>query len=101
MSNNKHTEGKIEISPFKAGLIGIDFSDPLKTYSICQVFGGDATATANAERIVMCWNEFDNATDLLGEFVRMANDPDRGDLVWRLAIKEKAEALLRRTGGSF
>lgn len=56
---------------------------------------------ANAARIVTCWNEFEMAQDLLSDFVKQQNDPTYGDLVWRLAVKEKAEALLRRTGGTF
>lgn len=92
--NSKHTQGaaKIFFNPY--AMVGV------QNYQIADCFSNllnEETITANAERIVTAWNNWDMATDLLSEFVKMQNDPGYGDLVWRLAIKEKAEALLNST----
>lgn len=58
-------------------------------------------AKANAERIIKAWNSHDMAKDLLSDLVKMVNDVTYGDLVWRLAVREKAEAWLRDNGGQF
>lgn len=61
----KHTQGKIEMSPFKFGFLGQHFNNPLETIGICQVFGSGIEAEANAARIVTSWNCHDDLVNAL------------------------------------
>ena len=46
--NFKGTLGKIELSPYKFGLIGVDFTHALLTEAIAQIFGSGEKAEADA-----------------------------------------------------
>jgi hypothetical protein len=96
-TNSKHTEGKLRAERSKV-LRNYDiFLKDENDDSVCRVYlemATDVQGKANAARIVKIWNNWDEATELLKEFVKMQNDPTYGDVVWRLAVKEKAEKLL-------
>lgn len=96
MKYDKPTFGKLRISEDGSSIE----TDDSASLGICAMYATER-ATANAERIVDSWNSYDSAKDLLSEFVKMANDHTYGDLVWRLALKEKAQAWLRNNGGEF
>lgn len=49
----KHTEEPWQISPYKQGLIGVDFDNPIRTEFVAQCHGKNEH---NAQRIVDCVN---------------------------------------------
>lgn len=101
-TNSKHTEGKIEIhpTPYKTEFsikttegkyIGL-FSAAVARPALMKdaILEGEA----NAKRIVQMWNNWDDLCDLLREYIKMYDDLTYGDVVWRLAVKEKAEKII-------
>lgn len=84
VKEGQHTPGKVQLSPYKKGMVGINFDDPLKASAICQVFGGDKEAEANAERIVECWNGYEALKEQLSNIAGEANAS-----IFQLMGKEK------------
>jgi len=91
MSNkqDKHSQGTLEQSPYKFGLLGWGFDNAATSIGLCQVFGSKEQSEADAARIIQCWNEYDQLRTEI-----TASNILRNELQKRFdGVYEKAEEL--------
>lgn len=66
----------------------------IRTFDAILKYGEEEEMKANAAFICKAVNAHDELVAILTEMVKFQNNETHGDLVWRLAVKEKANQLL-------
>ncbi len=88
------TKGKWIINKYNT--IVDESGKTIRCFGFSHSMSGSGEEEANASYIVKAVNNFNAMKDLLSEYVKMQNDSTYGDVVWRLAVTEKATKLLQK-----